>query len=97
MDPHDVQPYVHNFVEDMNDSSYHTSTMWKLKFSQLDPSVALVLICLKCYVVVRGLVGSFLIHPNFFNLKAFVCKLEEDFLDLIDSLKTVKFSCLIFL
>ena len=42
MDPHEVQPYVPNFVEDMNDSTYHTNTMWKLKFSQLDPSVALV-------------------------------------------------------
>ena len=43
MDPHEVQPYVPNFVEDMNDSTYHTNTMWKLKFSQLDPSVALVI------------------------------------------------------
>jgi len=42
MDPHEVQPYVPNFVEDMNDLTYHTNTMWKLKFSQLDPSVALV-------------------------------------------------------
>lgn len=42
MDPHEVQPYIPNFVEDMNDASYHTNTMWKLKFSHLDPSVALV-------------------------------------------------------
>lgn len=42
MDPHEVQPYIQNFVINMNDSSYHTNTMWKLKFSQLDPSVALV-------------------------------------------------------
>ena len=54
----------HGFVENMNDSTYHTNTMWKLKFTQLDPSVAL----------------------------AFVCKYEEDFLDLIDSLKTVIFT-----
>jgi cysteine protease ATG4 len=59
MDPHEVQPYIPNFVEDMNDSTYHTNTMWKLKFSQLDPSIAL----------------------------AFVCKLEEDFLDLLDALR----------
>lgn len=45
MDPHEVQPYVSNFVEDMNDSSYHTNTMWKLKFSLLDPSVALGFVC----------------------------------------------------
>ena len=42
MDPHEVQPFVNNIIEDMNDSSYHTNTMWKLKFSYLDPSVALV-------------------------------------------------------
>lgn len=61
MDPHECQPYVPNFVENMNDSSYHTNTMWKLKFSQIDPSVAL----------------------------GFVCKHEEDFLDLIESLQSV--------
>jgi hypothetical protein len=44
MDPHEVQPYIQNFVVNMNDSSYHTNTMWKLKFSQLDPSIALVTI-----------------------------------------------------
>nr|AWV66719.1 cysteine protease ATG4-like-1 [Brachionus calyciflorus] len=59
MDPHECQPYVPNFVEEMNDSSYHTNIMWKLKFSQLDPSIAL----------------------------GFVCKYEEDFLDLIDILQ----------
>jgi hypothetical protein len=42
MDPHEVQQYVPNFVEEMNDATYHTNTMWKLKFSHLDPSVALV-------------------------------------------------------
>jgi hypothetical protein len=42
MDPHEVQPYIQNFIENMNDSTYHTNTMWKLKFSQLDPSIALV-------------------------------------------------------
>jgi hypothetical protein len=42
MDPHDCQPYVADLLEEMNDSSYHTNTMWKLKFSHLDPSVALV-------------------------------------------------------
>lgn len=42
MDPHEVQSYISNFIEDMNDASYHTNTMWKLKFSHLDPSVALV-------------------------------------------------------
>lgn len=45
MDPHEVQPYIPNFVEDMNDASYHTNTMWKLKFSHLDPSVALGFLC----------------------------------------------------
>lgn len=59
MDPHEVQPYLPNFVGNMDDSTYHTNTMWKLKFNQLDPSIAL----------------------------AFVCKQEEDFLDLIESLK----------
>lgn len=44
MDPHEVQPYVANLVEDMNDSTYHTSNTWKMKFSQLDPSVALVIL-----------------------------------------------------
>ncbi len=42
MDPHEVQPYVPNFVENMDDSSYHTNKIWKMKFSQLDPSIALV-------------------------------------------------------
>lgn len=42
MDPHEVQHYIPNFITEMNDSSYHTNNMWKLKFSQLDPSVALV-------------------------------------------------------
>lgn len=37
-----VQPYIQNFLEDMKDETYHTNVMWKLKFSQLDPSVALV-------------------------------------------------------
>lgn len=42
MDPHECQQYVPNFVQEMNDKSYHTNIMWKLKFSQLDPSIALV-------------------------------------------------------
>jgi len=45
MDPHEVQHYVPNFVEEMNDATYHTNTMWKLKFSHLDPSVALAFVC----------------------------------------------------
>ena len=44
MDPHEVQPYVPNFIENMDDSSYHTNKIWKMKFSQLDPSIALVVI-----------------------------------------------------
>jgi len=59
MDPHEVQPYVSNLIDDMNDSSYHTNNTWKMRFTQLDPSVAL----------------------------AFVCKYEEDFLELIESLQ----------
>lgn len=43
MDPHECQPYVDNLLEDMNDSSYHINNIWKLKFSLLDPSVALVI------------------------------------------------------
>ncbi|RMZ93065.1 cysteine protease ATG4A [Brachionus plicatilis] len=59
MDPHECQSYVPKFVEEMNDKSYHTNIMWKLKFSQLDPSIAL----------------------------GFVCKHEEDFLELIDLMR----------
>ena len=43
MDPHGVQPYLPNFIEEMNDSTYHTRTIWKLKFAHLDPSIALVI------------------------------------------------------
>lgn len=42
MDPHVPQPYVPNLIDDMQDSSYHTNITWKMKFSQLDPSVAIV-------------------------------------------------------
>ena len=43
LDPHEVQNYESNLLEDMKDASYHCKTMWKLKFCNLDPSIALVI------------------------------------------------------
>lgn len=45
LDPHEVQNYEQNLLSGHNDSSYHTKTLWKLKFSNLDPSVAIAFLC----------------------------------------------------
>jgi len=45
LDPHEVQNYETNLLEDMKDASYHCKTMWKLKFCNLDPSIALGFLC----------------------------------------------------
>jgi hypothetical protein len=42
LDPHDVQNYEQYLINQMKDETYHTKTFLKLKFSNLDPSVALV-------------------------------------------------------
>lgn len=69
MDPHDVQPYVANLIEDMNDSSYHTNNTWKMKFSQLDPSVALVI----------HIYFLFLLIQFYFNLIIFIISFILEF------------------
>ena len=76
LDPHVTQLHVDTTVI-LDDSSYHCDRVNKMKFSELNPSLALV----------RKFFSNILFLCV---IKAFACKTEKDFDDLIANLKQVK-------
>jgi hypothetical protein len=77
LDPHVTQAHADTTVI-RDDSSYHCDKVNRMKFTGLDPSLALV----------RK--WMFIVLFDFVLFKAFACKTESEFDDLIMKLRQVK-------
>ena len=74
-----MQNYEQFLINQMKDETYHTKAFLKLKFSNLDPSVALV--------SKNWRLRQFFFFKSNIFFKAFLCKNENDFEALIKAFR----------